>query len=162
MNYISCHDVTAKQLFSRSRRYRAPRSSGWRHERTIRRWNNRFNSGGCLKPLNTASPRWPFQWDIRWTWLRVLAEHGWQIAMTLSSSATEKHFQTGEDMFTDDDVMSATQAESHCSLMPLALEKYMNLRSIRLIDWLTGKRTLSDFIYLSGNKNYILFTHIGR
>ncbi len=51
-------------------------------------------------------------------------------AMALSSSATEKNFQTGEDMFTDDDVMSATQAESHCSLklQSLALGKQMNLR----------------------------------
>ncbi len=48
--------------------------------------------------------------------LRILAEHTLQIAMALSSSATAKKFQTGEDMFTDDDVMSATQAESHCSL----------------------------------------------
>ncbi len=37
-----------------------------------------------------------------------------QIAMALSSAATEKNFQTGKDMFTNDDVMSATQAESHC------------------------------------------------
>jgi len=39
--------------------------------------------------------------------LGVLAEHGLQIAMALSSSAPEKHFQTGKDMFTNDDVMSA-------------------------------------------------------
>ncbi len=46
------------------------------------------------------------------------------------ASATEKNFQTGEDMFTDDDVMSATQAKSHCSLKPqsLAVGKQMNLR----------------------------------
>ncbi len=41
--------------------------------------------------------------------LGVLAEHALQILMALSSSATEKHFQTGEDMFTDDDAMSATR-----------------------------------------------------
>ncbi len=54
----------------------------------------------------------------------------------LSSSATEKNFQTGEDMFTNDDLMSATQAESHCNLtlQSLALGKRMNL---------------SVFIYLS-------------
>ncbi len=40
--------------------------------------------------------------------LRVLAEHSSQIAMALSSSATEKNFQTGEDMFTNDDIMRIT------------------------------------------------------
>ncbi len=39
--------------------------------------------------------------------------------MALSSSATEKNFQTGEDMFTDDDVMSA---------QAFALGKQMNLK----------------------------------
>ncbi len=34
--------------------------------------------------------------------LGILAEHVLQIAMALSSSATEKNFQTGEDMFTND------------------------------------------------------------
>ncbi len=34
--------------------------------------------------------------------LGILAEHALQIAMALSSSATEKNFQTGEDMFTND------------------------------------------------------------
>ncbi len=67
--------------------------------------------------------------------------------MTLSSSATEKHFQTGEDMFTDDDVMTRTSWES--LQFNATVGERMNLRSIRLIDWLTGKRTLSDFIYLS-------------
>ncbi len=47
--------------------------------------------------------------------LGILAEHALQIAMPLFSSATEKNFQTSEDMFTNDDVMSATQAESHCN-----------------------------------------------
>ncbi len=44
--------------------------------------------------------------------LRILAEHVLQIVMGLSSSATEKNLQTGEDMFTNDDLMSARQAES--------------------------------------------------
>ncbi len=86
----------------------------------------RSNSGGCLKSLNTASPGWqPFKWDIRFVVLKlvaffpplgIFAEHALEIAMALSSSVTEKHFQTSEDMFTDDDVMSTTQAESHCNL----------------------------------------------
>ncbi len=60
----------------------------------------------------------------------ILAEHALHIAMSLSSSATEKNFQTGEDMFTNDEVMSATQAESHYNLklQSLALGKQMNLR----------------------------------
>ncbi len=54
--------------------------------------------------------------------LRILAEHALQIAMALSSSsATEKNFQTGEDMFTDDDKPSL-------KLRSLALGKWMNLR----------------------------------
>ncbi len=66
----------------------------------------RSNSGGCLKSLNIASPRWrPFKWDIRFVVLkrdaffpplRILAEHTLLIAMALSSSATEKNFQTGD------------------------------------------------------------------
>ncbi len=61
--------------------------------------------------------------------LGILAEHASQTAVVLSSSATGKNFQTGEDMFTNDDEMSATQAESHCNLMlqSLALGKRMNL-----------------------------------
>ncbi len=57
--------------------------------------------------------------------------------MALSSSTTEKNFQTGEDMFTNDDVMSVTQAESHCNLkqQSLALGKRMNLRYSKS-DWL--------------------------
>ncbi len=60
----------------------------------------------------------------------ILAEHALHIAMALSSSATEKNFQTGEDMFTNDEVMSATQAESHYNLklQSLAIGKQMNLR----------------------------------
>ncbi len=60
------------------------------------------NSGGCLKSLNTASPQWrPFKWDIWFVSLNldaffaplgVLAEHVLQIAMALSSSATEKNW----------------------------------------------------------------------
>ncbi len=68
------------------------------------------------------------------TWLGVLAEHASQIAMALSSSSTEKHFQTGEDMFTDDDVMSATQAESHCSLMLQSESGWISDQSDWLID----------------------------
>ncbi len=62
--------------------------------------------------------------------LGMLAEHVLQIAMALSFSATEKKLDTGEDMFTNDDVMSATQAESHCNLklQSLAPGKRMNLR----------------------------------
>ncbi len=98
------------------------------------------NNGGCLKSLKTASPqRRPFKRDKRFVVLKldelfpplgILAEQALQIAMALSSSATEKNFQTGEDMFTNDDVMSATQAESHSNLMlqSLALGKWMNLR----------------------------------
>ncbi len=53
--------------------YRTPRSSSWSRERAIwRECHCRFNSGGCLKSLNTALPRWrPFKWDIRFvvkTW----------------------------------------------------------------------------------------------
>ncbi len=51
--------------------------------------------------------------------------------MALSPSATEKNFQTSEDMFTNDDVLSVTQAESHCNLKLQSLdekadEKQMN------------------------------------
>ncbi len=34
--------------------------------------------------------------------LGILAEHALQIAMALSSSATEKNFQTGEGIFAND------------------------------------------------------------
>ncbi|KAK2892547.1 hypothetical protein Q8A67_012535 [Cirrhinus molitorella] len=48
-----------------------------------------------------------------------------QIAIAVSSDATEKNFQTSEDLFTDDDIM----IESHCSLklQSLAFGKGMNL-----------------------------------
>ncbi len=132
----------------------------------------RSNSGGCLKSLNTASlRRWPFKWDIWFVRLKldaflpshgVLAEHALQIAMVLSSSATEKNFQTGEEMFTNDDVMSATQAESNCNL------KKADESQINQIDWLIYQqayfirsRYRISFIYLS-NKNDVIFTHTGR
>ncbi len=60
--------------------------------------------------------------------------------MALSSSATEKNFQTGEDMFTDDDVMSATQAESH-------LHSESDESQINQTDWLIYQQaTLSDLV----------------
>lgn len=58
--------------------------------------------------FNTPLPQWrPFKWDVRFvvlklaaffTALRILAEHALQTAMALSSAATEKNIQTGEDM----------------------------------------------------------------
>ncbi len=130
---------------------RTPRSSSWSRERAIwRECHCRSNSGACLKSLNTASPRWrPFKWDIRFVvlkldaffpLLRILAEHALQIAMALSSSATAKNFQTGEDMFTDDDVMSATRAESH-------LRSKADESQINQTDWLIYQQaTLSDLV----------------
>ncbi len=79
----------------------------------------------------------PYEWDIRFvvkTWrlfflLGILAESALQNVIALSSSATEKNFQTGEDMFTNDDIMSTTQAESHSNLtLSLSVGKQMNLR----------------------------------
>ncbi len=79
----------------------------------------------------------PYEWDIRFvvkTWrlfflLGILAEPALQNVIALSSSATEKNFQTGEDMFTNDDIMSTTQAESHSNLtLSLSVGKQMNLR----------------------------------
>ncbi len=55
--------------------------------------------------------------------LRILAEHTSQIAMALSSSATAKNFQTGEDMFTDDERDTSWE-----SLQVSTLGKQMNLR----------------------------------
>ncbi len=151
---------------------RTPRSSSWSRERAIwRECHCRSNSGGCLKSLNTASPRWrPFKWDIRFVVLkldaffpplRILAEHTLQIAMALSSSATAKNFQTGEDMFTDDDVMSATQAESHLR----SESRWISDKSDWLIDlpasYFIGSSYRISFIYRS-NKNDVIFTHIGR
>ncbi len=134
--------TTAKQLFSRSRRLQNATKKHLKSRMCNMTLDCRYrsNSGGFLKSLNTDSPRWwPIKWDIRFVELKldaffpplgILAEHALQIAMALSSSATEKNFQTGEGMFTNDDVMSATQAESHCNLnlQSLALGKLMNLR----------------------------------
>ncbi len=93
--------------------------------------------------------------------LRILAEHTLQIAMALSSSATEKNFQTDEDMFTDDDVMSATQAESHLR----SESRWISDKSDWLIDlpasYFIGSSYRISFIYRS-NKNDVIFTHIGR
>ncbi len=88
-----------------------------------------------------------------------------QIAMALSSSATEKNFQTGEDMFTDDDVMSATQAESHCSHLHSKADESQINQTDWLIDlpasYFIGSSYRISFIYRS-NKNDVIFTHIGR
>ncbi len=48
-------------------------------------------------------------WCLFFSPLVFRAEHTLQIAMPLSSSATEKNFQTGEDMFTNDDIMTQMQ-----------------------------------------------------
>ncbi len=61
-------------------------------------------------------------------------EHGLQIAMTLSSSATKENFQTGEDMFTNDDVMSETQAESHCNLKQVICSRKVDESQINQTD----------------------------
>ncbi len=63
--------------------------------------------------------------------------------MAFFSSATEKNFQTGEDMFTNDDITNATQAESHLHF------RKADESQINQTDWFTSKRSLSDFIYLS-------------
>ncbi len=56
--------------------------------------------------------------------------------MALSSSATEKHFQTGEDMFTNDNVMNATQAENHCNLKQVTFSRKEDESQINQTDWL--------------------------
>ncbi len=102
------------------------------------------------------------------TSLVILAEHALQIAMGLSSSATERNFQTGEDMFTNDDVMSATHAESHSNLMLQSLAADSADESqINQTDWLIyqqsyfiGPRYRISFIYRS-NKKDVIFIHIG-
>ncbi len=75
--------------------------------------------------------------------------------MALSSSATEKNFQTGEDMFTNDDVMSATQAESQSYFFAaVTCCRKVDESQINQTDWsiyqqayFVGSRYL-DFIYL--------------
>ncbi len=64
----------------------------------------------------------------------VLVEHALQIAMALSSSATKEKFQTCEDMFTNDDVMSATQAESHCHLKQVTCSRKADESQINQTD----------------------------
>ncbi len=88
--------------------------------------------------------------------------------MTLSSSATKENFQTGEDMFTNDDVMSATQAESHCNLKQVTCTRKVDESQINQTDWLIyqqayfiGSRYRISFIY-QRNKNDVIFTHISR
>ncbi len=87
--------------------------------------------------------------------LRILAEHTLQIAMALSSSATVKNFQTGEDMFTNDDVMSATRAESHLR----SESRWISDKSDWLIDlpasYFIGSSYRISFIYRS-NKNDVI------
>ncbi len=138
----------------------------------------RSRSGGCLKSLNTVSPWWwPFKWDIRfvvktWRLFSSFLNPCWTCiahSNALSSSATEKNFQTGEDMFTNDEVMSATQAESHYNLKAaVTCTRKADESQINQTDWLiyqqayfTSSRYRISFIYRS-NKNDVIFTHIGR
>ncbi len=72
--------------------------------------------------------------DAYFPLLGILAEHALQIAMTLSSSATKENFQTGEDMITNDDVMSATQAESHCNLKQVTCSRKVDESQINQTD----------------------------
>ncbi len=56
--------------------------------------------------------------------------------MALSSSATEKNFQSGEDMFTNDGVMSATQAESLQFKAAVTCTRKADESQINQTDWL--------------------------
>ncbi len=85
---------------------------------------------------------------------------------TLSSSATEKNVQTCEDMFTNDDVMSTTQAESHCNLKQVTCSRKGDESQINQTDWFIlqqayfiGSRYRISFIYRS-NKNDVIFCPI--
>ncbi len=151
---------------------RTPRSSSWSRERAIwRECHCRSNSGGCLKSLNTASPRWrPFKWDIRFVVLKLDAFFSssqnpcWTYVANSNGIVLLCHrenFQTGEDMFTDDDVMSVTRAESHLR----SESRWISDKSDWLIDlpasYFIGSSYRISFIYRS-NKNDVIFTHIGR
>ncbi len=133
------------------------------------------NRGGCLKSLNTSSSWWrPFKWDIWFVGLKldaffpplgILAEHALQIAMALSSSATEKNFQTAK---TCSQMMTLWAAESHCNLKQVTCTRKEDESQINQTDWLIsqqvhfiGSKYRISFIYWS-NKNDVIFTHIGR
>ncbi len=81
-------------------------------------------------------------------------------------SATEKNIQTCEDMFTNDDVMSAKQAESHCNLKQVTCSRKGDESQINQIDWFCSKCTLSgldiEFHLFIGAIKMTIFTHIGR
>ncbi len=139
----------------------------------------RSNSGGCLKSLNTASPRWrPFKWDIRFVVLKLdaffpslgkLAKHALQIEMPFSSSATKKNFQTGwrhvHKWWRNE---RDTSWESLQFKAAVTCTRKADESQINLTDWLIyhqayfiGSRYQILFIYWS-NTNYVIFTHIGR
>ncbi len=77
-------------------------------------------------------------WPVIWTGVsqydfRNVGREGVPITdnfSVMSRVSSRGNFQTGKDMFTNDDVMSTTQAEGHCNLklQLLALRKRMNLR----------------------------------
>ncbi len=136
----------------------------------------RSNSGGWLKSLNTALPRWwPFKWDIRFVVLKldaffpplgILAEHALEITMALSSSATEKNFQTDEDMFTNYE--RNTSWESLQFKAAVTCTRKADESQINLTDWLIYQqayfircRYRISFIYRS-NTNEVIITHISR
>ncbi len=94
--------------------------------------------------------------------LGILAEHALQI--TMSSSATEKNFLTGEDMFTNDDTIWES-LQFNAAVTYLQSESgWISDKSDWLIDLLMyfiGPRYQISFIYRS-NKSDAIFTHIGR
>ncbi len=98
--------------------------------------------------------------------LGVLAEHALQIEMAFSSPATEKNFQHGEDMLTNDE--HDTSWESLQFEAAVTCTRKADESQINQTDWLIyqqayfiGSRYRISFNYGS-NKNDIIFTHIGR
>ncbi len=88
-----------------------------------------------------------FKLDAFFPPLGILAEHALLTAVVLSSSATGKNFQTGKDMFTNDDETSweSLQFNAAVSCTRKVYESPINQTDLLF----TSKHTLSDFIYLS-------------
>ncbi len=73
-------------------------------------------------------------------------------------SATEKNIQTCEDMFTNDDVMSAKQAESHCNLKQVTCSRKGDESQINQTDWLIDWLILQQ-VYFIGSRYRISFIY---
>ncbi len=138
----------------------------------------RSRSGGCLKSLNTVSPRWwPFKWDIRfvvktWRLFSSFLNPCWTCVAHSNGIVLLCHREKLPDRRRHVDKWWSNECDTNRESLQfkasVTCTRKADESQINQIDWLIyqqayfiSSRYRISFIYRS-NKNDVIFTHIGR